>query len=699
MTEVLFVKQPVSRKTCLKLLQVLVVMMFVLSPLGAGKAAADTTWTQTSQADFEAGTLVQLDTASSPGDVKLAKAGSDYLYVFRGNGTKTFWRYDIAANSWSALADAPQNVGAGGALAYNGANYIYAMGGGGSSYFWRYDITANTWSPLTSAPSSVNAGGALAYDGSNYIYALQGGTRNFWRYSISGGTWSTGLRRTFSTVYGGGALTYNGGDFIYAFRGASTSFWEYSISQDRWYWLAGTPSAVGDGGSLAADGSNYIYALKGSNTVTFWRYNISSNMWTAMADTPVTPCVYGGGSLVYDKNAHLYALRGNNEDDFWKYDVPGNAWSIKADTLAAVAFGGALAFRVAPYFASGNLTSSTYDTGGSSDFGNISWTATAPAGTALKFQIATNNDNATWLFKGPDGTTGTYYTSSGTAVWSGHDGDRYIKYKAFFSTANTGVTPVLQDVSITYSKQIVLPSAATADATLVEETTATFHGAVTDDGGEACQFRFEYGTATGNYTFNTGWTGNKTTGQSFSVDVTGLGKGMKYYFRAQVKNSAGIGSGGELNFLTKPDPPIDMTLIATVVSDTQIDLSWTKGEGAQKTMIRRKTGDFPVDRNDGILIYFDTGTSVSDTGLTPETLYYYRAWSYVSGSEQWSDGYRDITAKTKPAPPGEPIAIGGRVFPVNKAQVLAPWLGICGACFLITGGVVFIIVRVKRARR
>jgi hypothetical protein len=699
------VKQPVIRKICLRLLLTLAVVALLCLSLGVGVVAADTTWTQTTQADFTSGTLVHLDAASSPGDVELAKVGSGYLYAFRGNNTKTFWRYNIATDNWSPLADAPAFIGAGGALAYDGNNYIYALCGNGQNYFCRYDIASNTWSFLNYIPYYVYSGGSLVLAG-KYLYAFSGYYQNyFWRYSISDNYWSW-MNPAPWGVSGGGALTYDGSDSIYALGGGSTTnFWRYSISGNTWTWtLAGTPSAVGDGGSLAFDGGNYIYAFKGLNTVTSWRYDISANSWAAMADTPATPCVYGGGALAYDKDAHLYALRGNNQDDFWKYSVSGNSWATMHDTPATVSWGGALVFQAASYYASGELTSSAHDTSGATNFGNLSWTAATPVGTSIKFQIATNKDSATWVFKGPDGTSGTYYASSGAAIWSGHDGDRYIKYKAFFSTSNVSITPVLNDVSINYSALIALPSASTSDATLVEETTATLNGMVANDGGEACQYQFVYGTVSGGpYPYSTGWTGSVTTGQSFSVDVTGLAKGTKYYFVAQVKNSHGTGDGDELGFLTKPESPFSFT--ATAVSDTRIDLSWTKGDGAQKTMVRRNTGDYPVDRNSGVLVYFDTGTSFSDTGLTPETLYCYRAWSYVIGSEQWSDNYQDASAQTfasptpTPTPTETPITIGGSVYPVNKLQVLMPWLCIAGVFLLIAGGVALKLVRRKLSRR
>ena len=88
--------------------------------------------------------------------------------------------------------------------------------------------------------------------------------------------------------------------------------------------------------------------------------------------------------------------------------------------------------------------------------------------------------------------------------------------------------------------QAILPTLTTDDATSVEETTATLNGTLTDDGGENCQYRFEYDTDSGEtYINNTTWTGSITTGQSFSEDITSLTKGELYYFRAQAKNSAG----------------------------------------------------------------------------------------------------------------------------------------------------------------
>jgi len=100
------------------------------------------------------------------------------------------------------------------------------------------------------------------------------------------------------------------------------------------------------------------------------------------------------------------------------------------------------------YLTSGTLEASTYDTGSSVAFNYLTFSATQPASTSVKIQIATNTDNATWNFVGPDGTAATYYTSASSIPY-GTIG-RYFRYKAFF-TGTTSATPILQDFTVNYS--------------------------------------------------------------------------------------------------------------------------------------------------------------------------------------------------------------------------------------------------------
>jgi hypothetical protein len=94
------------------------------------------------------------------------------------------------------------------------------------------------------------------------------------------------------------------------------------------------------------------------------------------------------------------------------------------------------------------FVSAAYDAGSSTSFYSIFWEADTPSGTSVKFQVAANNDNATWSFVGPDGTSGTWFTTSGGSLPSSCQGKRYIKYKAVLSTTDPTVTPSLRYVHI-----------------------------------------------------------------------------------------------------------------------------------------------------------------------------------------------------------------------------------------------------------
>lgn len=110
---------------------------------------------------------------------------------------------------------------------------------------------------------------------------------------------------------------------------------------------------------------------------------------------------------------------------------------------------------------SGTITSSTIDLGGASVFGQLTWfPSTQPSGigaTPVSFQIATNNDNLTWNFVGPDGTNATYYTSPVSDIASLHDNTQYMRYKLFFSTTDINKTPSITDIGFTYTTGCLPP--------------------------------------------------------------------------------------------------------------------------------------------------------------------------------------------------------------------------------------------------
>jgi hypothetical protein len=94
-----------------------------------------------------------------------------------------------------------------------------------------------------------------------------------------------------------------------------------------------------------------------------------------------------------------------------------------------------------------------------------------------------------------------------------------------------------------------------------------------------------------------------------------------------------------------PEKPNNFEALAT--SSSKINLNWYKGTDADTTYIRYKKGSYPLDRNDGSLLYYGTGTSTSDSGLIPSTTYYYSAWSWSEQGQAWSESYAKDFATTQ----------------------------------------------------
>ncbi len=113
------------------------------------------------------------------------------------------------------------------------------------------------------------------------------------------------------------------------------------------------------------------------------------------------------------------------------------------------------------YVSSGELESSSFAMGPGSNFDKIIWTPqsqpTETGPNSVKFQIASNNDNATWEFLGPNGATSTYYTLSDTNINPIHNGDKYFRYKVFLETADNNFTPRIDEVSFTFSSACIPP--------------------------------------------------------------------------------------------------------------------------------------------------------------------------------------------------------------------------------------------------
>ena len=93
-------------------------------------------------------------------------------------------------------------------------------------------------------------------------------------------------------------------------------------------------------------------------------------------------------------------------------------------------------------------------------------------------------------------------------------------------------------------KQMLAPSS------MLGTRVATLNGTLLSDGGEVCEVRFQYGLDIG-YGTDTAWQPGKVTSDTFSQAISGLTPRTVYHFRAQARNSGGIGSGADETFDTQ----------------------------------------------------------------------------------------------------------------------------------------------------
>jgi len=211
-----------------------------------------------------------------------------------------------------------------------------------------------------------------------------------------------------------------------------------------------------------------------------------------------------------------------------------------------------------------------------------------------------------------------------------------------------------------------LPAIVSASGTAVSETQAKISFSAT----EPVDAQVEYGPADGAYTNTAGFSGVYKIcvplAPACSV-IIGVVAGTNYNFRLTVKDEWGNTAEFVSSFGTPgaPPPPSDTqapsiptSLSATAISSSQINLSWTAS-----TDNIGVTG-YHIYRGGTLIAAVTTGTTYSDTGLNPATLYSYSVVAYDAAGNV--SGYSSIVSGTTQAtlpPPGPPAPPPGGETP------------------------------------
>ncbi|MFQ5879632.1 MAG: hypothetical protein ACE5IZ_05625, partial [Dehalococcoidia bacterium] len=297
--------------------------------------------------------------------------GGAYIYAFRGQASRGFYRYHISEARWEILPDAPATVHEGGSLAWSHGGLYILRGkrwdpGTWTSYatsdFWRWDglVIVDrtppevTWEPtetqvtapslvLTARVTDTVAGvEGVAFDvGGQSVSATYHPGTSLWMGVVWPGWERLADVPTDYTWSAGGILAADG--HIWGFV-PNRVFYAYDPKTGAWMQKASLPV---DGYSarllaVGSDGSIYLIADH------VYRYDLASDAWTQRGAVP-DGLVAQGTSVAGDDAGHLYLLTGEYADkanQFWRYDIAADSWQRQGDNPlseaaeTAIAWGG-----------------------------------------------------------------------------------------------------------------------------------------------------------------------------------------------------------------------------------------------------------------------------------------------------------------------------------------------------------------------
>ncbi|MGC9060050.1 MAG: Kelch repeat-containing protein [Thermoplasmata archaeon] len=528
-------------------------------------------------------------------------AGSLTNLSISGTGTAAVLTMSYV-DAWLKLSFAEQpSAREGCSMVFADGIFVLFGGRSGTQYFndtWVFSEGKWIKKSGINAPEP-RAFSGMAYSQSNGTVYLFGGRNatgvfgDLWTYNLTADTWTKITTSAPQPRYGCTLTYYPPANKLLLFGGnnsttALNDLWEYTPSTNSWLYKSSSPIGRYFHGMVFAPQTGLLYVFGGLNATAlsnFYQYNYSTNSWVALS-SPSPPSPRYGHIMGYLNGSIVVASGSNgssNLSDTWRFSISANSWQqlslslpVSPVVLPGVAFSPLQIFSAGglntqsqsinqflPAFTNGIFETQGIDTQRThTSYLYLRWNPPLQTHGAIRCQIAANDDNTTWVFKGPDGTSSSYYENGfGQKI---NASGRYIKVRAYFISENGIYSPFLDSISISFNRPPDAPTPLTPSG-ICQNHSLNFAWNFNDiDMDYQTAFRVQVSTSSD---FNSPVVDSgvvQSAAQSWTY--SGLGDGV-YYWRVACRDSSGlwnVSNGVQFTLDTTP-PSASLTINSNAV--------------------------------------------------------------------------------------------------------------------------------------
>jgi len=291
----------------------------------------------------------------------------------------------------------------------------------------------------------------------------------------------------------------------------------------------------------------------------------------------------------------------------------------------------------------------------------LGWTDTSNNETGFKI-LRSPNGSTGWQQVGSAGMNATAFTDQGLLA-----GTTYF-YRVLATNAGGDSAASNTASGTTLPNPPAAPSGLTVTVPAAPAGSSELVLNWNDNSNNETGFKVERSTDNFGVPANTTLVTTTAAGAT-SYTNTGLASDTIYYYRVRATNAAGdSGNSNVANARTLPSIPVPPSgLTVSPLSSTSLRIDWTDASSNENTFKLERSLDGTTFTQ--IATPAANSTSHTDTGLAPDTTYYYRIRATNTGGDS---AYSNIgNGKTYPLPPSAPTNLGVTV--ISSSSLRLDW--------------------------